>query len=371
MVVPSSSTNSRVKKKKKKATPPPKVPDFLQTVGSLYPVECRTKDRKLPRKYKGTYCCQLFARVKLGQHVSKKLRTRTVSVGFRAATSGEKREAFQEKVDEAVHHLSRERVLASLFANFVFLERLREGSALPEPDRSFFKSCLSSCIISRGGGSLNEDFDRFSSLTGLKRHDPPKELNLDQQREHEAGCMATSTSTRAEHHTEKRRTSITKWFLRGRIPRGELENKKYASSLYNLAKAIITEFDGTHEGEQNVQERALAIDPAAEADSIITFARREKEFSDRVCGDKTSALRIKHLNWMFNTYVAESRWRYDEALSRAHAFSPGEDKESSKKRYVFMGSELGEDNAHPPPKDAAVLPICSTRSVFIHIATLT
>lgn len=363
MVLPSS----RVKKKRKKATSPPEVPDFLQTIERLYPTACRTKDGKLPRKYKGTYCCQLFSRVRLGQHVSQRLRTRTVSVGFRTATTDAKREVFQEKVDQAVHHLSHERVLASLFANFVFLERLREGSALPEPNRSFFKSCLSSCVISRGGGSLNADFDRFSERTGLKRIDPPKNLNLDQQREYEAGCMATSTSTRAELHMEPRRISITKWFLRGRVSRGELDHKKYAYRLYSLASTIVKEFEATPDGEQNLRDRVLAIDPAAQTGPIITFARREKEFSDQVCGDKTSAPKIKHLSWMFNTYVADARRRYDEALSRAHTRFPGEDKECRKKRYEFMVGELGEDAGYPPPKDAAVLPICSTRSVFIHI----
>jgi hypothetical protein len=145
MVKPSSDGNSHRKKKHKKIPPraPPKdIPGFLQTVGSLYPKEYLTKAGNLPRTYKGTYCTQLFSRVRFGEQVSQQLRTRTVNVGFRAATTDEKRDTFQSKIDEAVYHLSRERVLASLFANFVFLERLQNGSALPEPDRAFFKSCL-------------------------------------------------------------------------------------------------------------------------------------------------------------------------------------------------------------------------------------
>ncbi|CAN0413034.1 unnamed protein product, partial [Ectocarpus sp. 8 AP-2014] len=216
---------SRKKKKHKKIPPraPPKnIPGFLQTVARLYPNQYLTASGNLPTKYKGSYCCHLFSRVRFGKEVSQQLRTRTVSVGFRAATTDEKRDTFQSKVNDAVDHLSRERVLASLFANFVFMERLQNGSALPDPDRAFFKSCLSSCIVSRGGGSLNADFDRFSEMTGLTRLVPPK-LALDQQREYEAQCMATATSTRATHHTEKRRISITRWFLRGRISRGDLE----------------------------------------------------------------------------------------------------------------------------------------------------
>lgn len=203
MVRPSSGTSSSEKKKKKRVTPkdvaPKEVPDFPQTVGSLYPEKYLTKDGNIPRKYKGTYCCQLFSRVKFGRNMSQKLRTRTVSVGFRAAPTDGEREALHEKSDTAVDHLSRERVLASLFANFIFMERLQNGSAVPEPDRSFFKSCLSACINSTGGGTLNADFNHFCALTGLQRLQPPQNLNLDQVREFEAGSMATSTSTRSEH----------------------------------------------------------------------------------------------------------------------------------------------------------------------------
>ncbi|CAM9400511.1 unnamed protein product [Sphacelaria rigidula] len=70
---------------------------------------------------------------------------------------------------------------------------------------------------------------------------------------------------------------------------------------------------------------------------------------------------------MFKTYVAESRRRYEEVVSRAHSFSPGEDRESRKKTYEYMNNELGEENTYAPPKDTAVLPICSTGSVFIRI----
>ena len=370
MVRPSSDGNSRKKKKHKKIPPraPSKnIPGFLQTVGSLYPNQYLTASGNLPRKYKGTYCCQLFSRVRFGKEVSQQLRTRTVSVGFRAATTDEKRDTLQSKVNDAVDHLSRERVLASLFANFVFMERLQNGSVLPEPDRAFFKSCLSSCIESRGGASLNADFDRFSEITGLTRLVPPKILNLDQQREYEARGMATATSTRATHHTEKRRISITMWFLRGQISRGDLDYKKYRTKLYNLAEKIITNFDGTPEDTQKLRRTSRAIDPRTDTDIIIDFARREKDFSDRDYGDGKSAKTIKHLYWMFNTYVAESRRMYEDAVSRAHLFAPGEDKACRKKRDEFVKHELGEKFIYAPPKDTAVLPICSTGAVFIHI----
>ncbi|CAM9693039.1 unnamed protein product [Ectocarpus sp. 8 AP-2014] len=143
--------------------------------------------------------------------------------------------------------------------------------------------------------------------------------------------------------------------------------QKYAYKLHHLANFMIKEFECTDDGQQDLREKVLAVAPDAQTGPIIMFTRAEKAFSDQICGDKTIATKIKHLSWMFNTYVAESRRRYDEALSRAFAYSPGDDKECRTKRGVFMEKELGQNNVHPPPKDAAVLPICSTRSVFIHI----
>jgi len=110
MVRPSSDGNSHKRKKHKKIparAPPTNIPGFLRTVGTLYPKEYLTASGNVPRKYKGSYCCQLFSRVRLGDQVSQQLRTRTVSVGFRAATTDDKRDTFQSKIDEAVDHLSR------------------------------------------------------------------------------------------------------------------------------------------------------------------------------------------------------------------------------------------------------------------------
>ncbi|CAN0135371.1 unnamed protein product, partial [Hapterophycus canaliculatus] len=84
------------------------------------------------------------------------------------------------------------------------MERRRNGSIIPEPDGNLCNSCSSSGISSAGGG-LNEDVGHLSAVTGLARLDPPKELGLSQIRRYEAKSMVTSTLTRAEHHTEKRR----------------------------------------------------------------------------------------------------------------------------------------------------------------------
>ncbi|CAM9693752.1 unnamed protein product, partial [Pylaiella littoralis] len=246
------------------------------------------------------------------------------------------------------------------------MERLQNGTALPEPDAKFFRSCLASCINSRGG-NLNTDFDRFSAPTGLPRLEPPKQMNLDQQREHESRRMATSTSTPAEHHTEKRRIVITRWFLRGLLSRGDMKYKKYTTKLYDLSKNIIVGFDGTPETQQDLREKALEMDSGADPGPITEFAQMERDFSTRVCRDKTSLPKITHLNWTFKTYVAEDRRVYEEVMSRSHSQFPGEDKVSREMRCEFVKKILGEESICAPPKDTAPLPICSSGSVFIHI----
>lgn len=200
-----------------------------------------------------------------------------MSVGSRKATTHQNRDTFKANVDVAVDHLSRERVLASLFSNFVFMEHLQNGSSLPEPTKTFFRSRLSSCSDGKGGGDLNSDFDRFfvggvDEAPASKRTESFATKNILQ---YLARIMAYSTSTRVEHHTEKRRIAITRWFLRGVTFRGRLECKKYLTKLYTLSKNIV-EFDGTPEDERNIRELALEMNVNANTDPVLEFARKER-----------------------------------------------------------------------------------------------
>ena len=82
---------------------------------------------------------------------------------------------------------------------------------------------------------------------------------------------------------------------------------------------------------------------------------------------------IKHLKLMFDKYVGESRKNYDSVIREATALFPGKNHESRKMYREFIEKNLSDINGttRTPPKDAAVLPICSSGSVFIRIDSTT
>ncbi|CAM9207965.1 unnamed protein product [Pylaiella littoralis] len=367
--------------KKKKEKEIKAVPPFLETLQRIYPEECLTKSGTLPRKFKGDYCCQLFSKVRLGMKESQLLRTRTVTTGFASVVRKDKRGDFQDYVDAVVDHLSRVRVLASLFANFVFLSRLNDPDpALQEPDEIFYRACLSACCDGPQGGEMNAEFDRFSSLTGLVRlHTPIKpgkrtKIATSQQITYLAGAMATSTQTRVKVHAEKRRISITRWFLLSVIKHtGGLEYKKYATKIYALAKFIITGFDGTPASISKVTEGVSNIDPTTsdqDMGDVLGFANTELAFSVTVDDTSSCAPTIRHLHRMFDTYARESRGTYNDVVKRGSTQFPGKDKASKKAFGEFIRKELIVMNKGvtcAPPRDTAPLPLCSTRAVFVRI----
>ncbi|CAM9531290.1 unnamed protein product, partial [Pylaiella littoralis] len=347
-------------------------PEFLQTLQRLYPNEFCTKEGKDPRKYKGDYCCQLFSKIRLGMDKSQKLRTRTVTSGFTSTVVPTKKALFQGIVDEVVDHLSRVRILASLFANFLILYRIEHGIEIPEVNEKFYTSCLSACSEGSRGGGLNGEFNIFQEKTGLTRISPPlhpitkKPISVSQQRTYIAGTMSTSTSTRMVIHSEKRRIAITRWFIARKL--GNVKNL-----LHTLSEFIIKDFDGTPEstvklGEKIVKFGTSFTTSSPEFQDILEFSTKELTFSKTMV-EKEHSLMIKHLKWMFDTYVGISRKEYDRIVKEATNRFQGKDSLSKKMYRDFIEDNLRSTNgtSRTPPKDAAVLPICSSTSVFIRI----
>lgn len=349
---------------------------FLQTVQRIYPNEICTKEGKIPRKSKGDFCCQLFSKVRLGIDKSQELRTRTVTSGFTKISIPRNRPMFQGFIDEAVDHLSKLRILASLFANFLFLSRIENGLELPEANESFYTACLSACSEGSGGKSLKQEFDTFQDLTGLKRITQPlhpvtgKKFNVSQQRAYIAGTMSTSTSTRMELNSDKRRVALTRWFLAKR-----LGNDKRL--LYTLSEFIIKDFDGSPESKLKLYEKIVNFGPSfttssPESIEILEFATKELGFSKSIVGGKHSPM-IKHLKLMFDMYVGDDRIHYDRVIKDATNIFQ-EKNETSKRVYrEFISHHLQSINGTcvTPPKDTAILPICSSGSVFIRIDSKT
>ena len=280
-----------------------------------------------------------------------------------------KLEMFQDMIDKSVDHLSRLRVLASLFANFIILNRIKENIEIPEPDKDFYTKCLSACSAGSEENYLTREFKIF----GLTRLPKPvtntgKPIGLSQQRVYIAGEMATSTSTRMDVHSKTRRIDITKWFLATKL--GDSKGL-----LHTLSEFIINDFNETEEPEVKLEEKIAKFGnkftrSSKEYTDILNFSMEESEFSKTTVKNKHSPT-IKHLKLMFDKYVRESRKNYDSVIREATTLFPG--NINRKKYREFIEDKLMEINGttRTPPKDAAVLPICSSGSVFIRIDSKT
>ena len=341
---------------------------FLQDLERLYPNEFKTKSETIPRKYKGEYCCQLFSRIRLGIDKSQTLRTRTVTSGFTSIVKPQKLEMFQDMIDKSVDHLSRLRVLASLFANFIILNRIKENIEIPEPDKDFYTKCLSACSAGSEENYLTREFKIFG-LTKLPNPvtNTGKPISVSQQRVYIAGEMATSTSTRMDVHSKTRRIVITKWFLAKKL--GDSKGL-----LHTLREFVINDFNETEESKAKLEAKIAKFGDkftrsSKEYTDILNFSREELEFTKSTVKlvKKKHSLMIKHLKLMFDKYVRESRKNYDSVIREATALFPG--NINRKKYREFIEDKLMELNGttRTPPKDAAVLPICSSGSVFIRI----
>ena len=85
---------------------------FLQILEGKYSEKFKTKGGKIPRKFKGEYCCQLFSKIRIGRDNSQTLRTRTITSGFTSIVKPQKLEMFQDMIDKSVDHLSRLRAVS-------------------------------------------------------------------------------------------------------------------------------------------------------------------------------------------------------------------------------------------------------------------
>lgn len=136
-------------------------------------------DGTLPSHIKGL--CELTLRtwsaLQYGKQAAPIIRDRTVTVGLgkvlnKTIISKNNKltpESMRERFVEISHHVSRVRVIASLFANFLNLQALETNRSLPEADQKFFSGCLN---LSRSGKAKNGEmctaFIQFTSMTGIK-----------------------------------------------------------------------------------------------------------------------------------------------------------------------------------------------------------
>ena len=336
-----------------------------------------------PRQHKGEYMCNVYSRHKYPDE-KQIIRTSTVTCGFDKVVNDEVHSKFQDQVNTAVEHLSQERYIASLLANYLFIKALDscgpgEYENLPEPNESFYGKCMSSVGGSRS--CFGKEFDEFSRLTDIKRITPPKKLPLTQQRTLLSRQLDTCTSTRIKTTTTERRRAIFKYFISGAIPNpGTVDTRVYNQWKHTLA-VLILEFDGSSEFLEKIRKKAMVMKNETGTGTVLRFTsndfvvfRKVLHTTELLSGKKIGidgeesksvcAPTIAYIRSIYNEYVLSDYNTYCDITSDSHDLYPGKDKYSSVKRKDFVKSKWKK---HKPPKEIAPLPICSTRAVFISI----
>lgn len=336
-------------------------PEVLKVLKEKFPQEYLTAGGKEPRKFKGEYLCQVFSRVKFKREASQALRTRTVTCGFKNGVKPEIIDDFQKFIDNAVYHFTRERVLGSLLGNYIFLDVLQKGMIPPCPGESFWNACLGSCCTSNAGKKweFKNLADRFFEETGLRRIVQPKG-NFTQQRRFLAIEMATATSTRNSVHTEKRRLAILKWIVSKNIPNPGIGSAVFLRHRHSLATEMLN-FDDSPNKIEELRKIARKMNPSFDIQVLVDISRLESE-SFRRTENKVEKV-IHHMYHLFHEHVGNSRQEFNEIVRNATELFPG--KENSKMRSSRIKEEWVYQGV--PPKDTAVLPLCSSTAVFIRI----
>lgn len=72
---------------------------------------------------------------------------------------------------------------------------------------------------------------------------------------------------------------------------------------------------------------------------------------------------ITNLQWMFKTYVGESREEYENVIAEKNSLVPRDDDESKTMRSSFVSKKRSSRSV--TPKEEALFPPCSSRAVFI------
>ena len=369
----------------------PKKPRVERPIEAILKKNCPdsylSKDGKFPRQHKGGYMCQVFSRQKLPGE-KQTTRTRTVTCGFDKVVRDDKRDTFGGQINKAVEHLSQERYIASLLANYLFIKALDSCTPgdfdnIPEPNESFFGKCMTS--VGARSSSFKEQFTEFSRLTGLKRMDPPRKLPLTQPRTLLARQMATCASTRTEHTVEGRRRAILKYTIAKAIPNAGAVNFKVYNRWKHALAELMLDFDGSESGEHKIRQKAMGMNNVTGASAVLQIAREERTSFGRVLeatrslsrklkndgedeAKSVSAPTIAHLRNIYNRYVLSDSKQYNHIVKVSYETYPGDGKEDIIKRAGFVRSRWGN---HKPPKEIAPLPICSTKAVFISIDTKT
>jgi hypothetical protein len=374
--------------------------NFRNRLCRLFPTAVLKKDGGLPSPIKGLVHLALrtWANLRYGQNEALGVRDRTVTVVVQkllnqdvistgGALTGDEMAA---KFMDLSSYASKVRVMASLLANFIFMEHV--GSSLPEADAKFYSKCLQVC---RSGKTKHADvtaaFQRFTAATGMVAEPARQGVSTLFERQvcnttgpmcryvtsvvtkqyainlilsafvlsSQAAAMEVAAKNCIDVHFRDRQTTLLKWALRSRLFRYKTANintKTFGQRIHTLTEKILSDTYAQELLRDLLRTSGMSQDEALQAvqEVIITFTQE--------CGE-THALKRAYLLHMQRLYLTADKRTYDQAVISSQEQFPGDTADAKVKRALCMKQNWQYDCS--PPKESAPLPICSNRATFV------
>jgi hypothetical protein len=321
--------------------------------------------------------CKIFTRRKY-QNTPKlrcNTRVRVVTVGLQKLV----KPSFTgtEVLVNVADYVSKLRVNANLFANWIQLKKLTDGQPVYnvyDTSNNIFTKVLSSCYGRSTGSEFKVLFTAFSTATGVQLL-PLPEVNINQVLIYEATEMKTAASTMDELQYTKRLQSIVKYVLHrtiGSLP--GVREKVFCRRIHDLAVLIIS---GATAEQVNAKISTCGFIPWSEQlQGLCTLLRTQ---TPDATSKQAYPARVRFL-WQlqrdytetdretFNRHVADACNQFPDAARSGSERTEEQRKVFNKAQGKKRSSYIKKHWPHrTPPKTTLPLPLCDRKAAFIRV----
>ena len=274
------------------------------------------------------------------------------------------REEFIDQIKVASDYVSRVRVAASLFANWIFIKKLAAGEPLPDASTAFFTACLQRLVAgsvpsAQAAVNVTALMQEFSAATGIEPI-PDCPCRLTQVLVYQAQEMSTAASNFILMNYLSRLQCLIRWALKKQLQtRAGLDREMLNSRINTLVEFFTT----TRVEEERLIEMIhsklseMGLDEFAVDVELVCAAA----WSGSVLSTGSYSNKLQYLLELQQEYLHHDRRQYLQVQQQSWALFPEED---STRRQAYMKQFWKYD---VPPKEIAPLPKCKDGAAFLRL----
>jgi hypothetical protein len=278
------------------------------------------------------------------------------------------RDEFIDSVKLASDYITKLRVAASLFANWIFIKKLEAGDPLPDPSTAFYTACLQRLVA----GSVPSDkatvdvttlFQEFSAVTGIAPvQDCP--CRLTQVIVFQATEMSTSATNFIKMHYLSRLQCLIRWALKKKLQLRVVMNQDVLNRRINsLVEFLTTTTISENDVIDSIHNKLLELE--LDEYTIDVEVICAEAWYGNILAASTYSQKLQCLLELQQKYLHVDRRQYLSFDQQAWVQFPNKEcKEQSSKRQQYMKQHWKYDT---PPKEMSPLPKCKDGAAFIRM----